>query len=268
MMPHDILTLYSAKAIEYLIAVAFLVLFVPFWRFAMGTATAAPAHAPATGVLDALTHWFAVPDRTFFHPGHAWARMDGDGVLTVGVDDFAQKLVGPLGAVRLPHPGARLEQGEPAWSLAVDGKAVDMVAPVGGTVLAVNHAALERPSAINEEPYGHGWLLKVQSPRAAAHLAALRSGQAARRWMDEVCETLTASLTPSLGLVYQDGGTPVDGIAHAVAGDDWDTVARRFLLTDDATPAPAASTSAPDAREKKDEPVGAMTPAMDWGGED
>lgn len=266
MMPHDILTLYTAKAIEYLIAVAFLILFVPFWRYAMGTATA-HAHAGATDVFDALTHWFHVPDRTWFHPGHAWARMDADGVLTLGVDDFAQKLVGPLRAVRLPEPGARLEQGETAWSLAADGKAVDMVAPVGGIVLAVNQEALEHPSTVNAEPYGHGWLLKVQAPRVAAHLAALRSGQAARRWMDDVCESLTSSLSPSLGLVYQDGGVPVDGIARAVAGDDWDTVARRFLLTEDEPTKATVAAIAEPVTTAAPAP-GGLAPAMDWGGED
>jgi glycine cleavage system H lipoate-binding protein len=240
-MPHDLLTLYTAKSIEYGIALLFLVLFVPFWRFAMGTARPL-AHAAAAreSWSDRLTHWFHVPDRTFFHPGHAWARVEGDGVVTLGIDDFAQKLVGQVSEIAVPPVGARLVQGEPAWTVAADRKAVDMVAPVGGTVLAVNERVLREPATVNQDPYGEGWLVKVRAPRAAAHFATLRAGQAARTWMDEVCESLSSSLTPALGAVYQDGGVPVDGLARAVAGEDWDVLARRFLLTDaDDAPEPA-----------------------------
>lgn len=229
MMPHDIITLYSAKAIEYLMAVFFLLLFIPFWRYVTATAAAAPAHESLT---ERLTHWFHVPANTFFHPGHAWARADGGELLTVGMDDFAQKLVGAPTKLALPAIGARLEQGEPAWSIGGDHKTVDMLAPVGGIVVEVNQDALTDPTAVNRDPYGQGWLLRLRAPRAQAHLATLRANHVARRWMDEVCESLTSTLTPALGHVYQDGGVPVEGLARAVAGDNWDEVARRYLLTD------------------------------------
>jgi glycine cleavage system H lipoate-binding protein len=232
MMPHDILTLYSAKAIEYLLGVAFLVLFVPFWRFAMG-ASRAPAAAPVRQSLaDRLSHWFQVPDGTFFHPGHAWARVEPGGIVTVGMDDFAQKLVGPVHEVQVPPVGTRLVQGEAGWTVGADSKAIDVIAPVGGIVVAVNDRAQREPATVNRDPYGEGWLLKLQVPRMAAHLAPLRAGRAARRWMDEVCEGLSSTLTPALGPVYQDGGVPVDGLARAVAGEQWDVLARRLLLTD------------------------------------
>ena len=215
MEPHDLLTLYTAKAIEYGLAVLFLFMFVPFWRYAQGTVVA-HAHAPAHQSLrNLLTHWFQVPDKTYFHPGHAWARVDGGDVVTIGMDDFAQKLVGPMNAVQLPPVGSRLVQGEPAWAIAADGKTLDMLAPVGGIVVAVNQQAASEPSAVNRDPYGEGWLLRLRSPRVAAHVATLRAGQVARKWMDEVAEGLTATLTPALGHVYQDGGLPVDGLARA-----------------------------------------------------
>jgi glycine cleavage system H lipoate-binding protein len=233
MMPHDILTLSSAKAIEYLIALAFLLLFVPFWRYAMGS----PAFAPARAALpQRLADWFDVPVRTYFHPGHAWARLEPDGLVTVGLDGFAGTLVGPLSGVRLPAPGVRLEQGEPAWTVAADAKTVPMLAPITGVVVDVNPRALEAPETITRDPYGEGWLVKLRAPRAAAHLASLRADGDARRWLNSVCESLTTTLTPALGRVYQDGGFPVDGIARAAAGDDWDRFARRFLLTEDVAP--------------------------------
>jgi glycine cleavage system H lipoate-binding protein len=239
MMPHDILTLYSTKALEYLIAVTFLALFVPFWRYAMGTAGALVEAVAREPLSRRIASWFRVPADTYFHPGHTWARADAGGVLTVGLDDFAQKLVGPLRSVQLPPEGSRLIQGESAWSVRADSKAVDMIAPVGGVVVAVNQHAMDQPAIVNDDPYGNGWLLKVRSPHRVPQLATLRAGDAARRWMEEVADSLMATLTPSLGLVYQDGGMPVDGLARAIAGEDWDRFARRFLLTEDGDqPAP------------------------------
>ncbi len=87
---------------------------------------------------------------------------------------------------------------------------------------------------VNDSPYGDGWLLKVKSSRLAGNLKNLMSGALARRWMDTVCETLGAEMTPmELGKVYLDGGQLVDGLARSLSHDEWDRVARRFFLTED-----------------------------------
>ena len=97
MIPHDILTLYSAKMLEYGIAVLFLVLFIPFWRYVHGgkaararVAVRAPARsAEPRGILG----WFQVPENVHLHPDHSWARMEEDGAVTVGIDEFGNKPV-------------------------------------------------------------------------------------------------------------------------------------------------------------------------------
>ena len=125
----------------------------------------------------------------------------------------------------LPVVGARVSQGEPALRVGDEEKKVSLVAPVDGTVVAVNAAA----SA--EDPYRAGWLLKVKAPRLAANLRQLRFGGAARRLLEEAAEELAARVSPELGAVLQDGGVPVHGIARALSGDGWDETARQFFLT-------------------------------------
>src|SRR5512133_834152 len=104
MIPHDYMTLHTAKMIEYLIAVSYLLLFIPFWRFvnAPSEMEPAPALAHAARHLPQLKEWFAVPEGLFYHPGHAWLRVDGADTVTVGFDDFARKLVGAPSAITLP----------------------------------------------------------------------------------------------------------------------------------------------------------------------
>lgn len=215
---------YMMKAVEYLTGVCFLLLFVAFWRFVNVEPVAAPLRALASQFAD----WFRVPDGLLFHHGHGWARAEAPGVMTVGLDDFAQQLVGPLAAVELPQPGTALRAGHRAWSLRAGEKRVDMLSPVSGTVLAVNDEVSGRAELANEDPYGRGWLMKVQVPRDS-RLKDLLSGAAARRWMAKVAEELTASLTPGLGALAQDGGLPVHGIARGMDEEHWDEIARRFL---------------------------------------
>jgi len=60
---------------------------------------------------DPVVEWFQVSPEVAYHPGHAWARAERPGLVTVGMDDFAQKLVGPIAEVSLPHVGARVSAG-------------------------------------------------------------------------------------------------------------------------------------------------------------
>lgn len=232
MVPHDLLTMYSVKAAEYFIAVSFLILFIPFWRFVNAARVAEPAaEAGISRVLGRVADWFVVPDELYFHPGHAWVRPETRNLVTVGMDDFAHKLVGRVSAVELPEVGARLGQGKKGWSLVRDSKSVDMLSPVDGTVVAVNELAMESPDTLNSDPYGDGWLLKVKVPRAAADSRNLLSGSLARQWMEEVSRDLSGRLSSGLGLLSQDGGLPVEGMARNVDPADWDRLVRKFFLT-------------------------------------
>ncbi|RPJ82807.1 MAG: glycine cleavage system protein H [Acidobacteria bacterium] len=234
-MGHDLLTIYWLKAVEYILALSYLPAFLLFWRFVNPKQPAtAVAWAAGPGWADQLAGFFRLPADLFYHPGHAWARMDRADVVTVGMNDFAQRLVGPIDRLHLPKVGTELTQGAPAFSIASGGKSVEMLAPVNGTVIAVNEAALASPDAVKRFPYGDGWLLRVRNPKLAANLKGLMSGDLARRWMDTVWEKLGADAAGAeLGPVYLDGGVPVDGLARSMSPDNWDIVASRYLLTEE-----------------------------------
>ena len=158
-MGHDLITIYWLKALEYLLAVSYLPLFVLFWKFVTPRRAAeAPATVTAPGWADQLAGYFQLPAQLFFHPGHAWARVEGADTVTVGMDDFAQRLVGPIDRLRLPAVGATVMQGAPALSVGFGDRGVEMLSPVTGTVLEVNTAAALAPAAVKGSPYGEGWL--------------------------------------------------------------------------------------------------------------
>ena len=219
MNEYELLSPYTAKALEYVLALSYLLLFIPFWRFVQGEAV--PVHALGFG-------WFQVPNGVHLHVGHAWARPEG-GAVEVGLDDFAHKLVGPLETVRLPEIGAPVRQGQKAFTIVAGGQPLDVLSPVDGHVVALNEAARAHPADALRDPYGAGWLMKVEPRWLTGNLKNLFSGDAARRFLDAAAGKLAQRLTPQLGVVLQDGGTPVHGIARALDEDHWDELARRFL---------------------------------------
>jgi glycine cleavage system H protein len=163
------------------------------------------------------------------HAGHAWARTGSDGLLTVGIDDFAQKLIDPERAV-LPKAGDRVVQGQPAFALGDAVTTVPVLSPVDGEVVAVNREAAGNPAALRD-PYGAGWLFKVKLPEAA-RTAQLMVGEKAREYLERAAEALSLRMSPELGYVLQDGGAPIHGIARALAGEAWSNLARHYLQTD------------------------------------
>lgn len=230
MEPTQVYTVYQVKALEYLIAVGYLLLFVPFWRYVQGPAQRAPREVPVARRAKAGA-WFEVPDGLQFHPGHTWVRA-ADGLATVGLDDFGQKLVGRLTALELPQVGASVLQGEPALRLRADGmEPVDVLSPLDGEVMEVNPGVLEEPARANGDPYGEGWLFRLRPWRLGSNARQLLAGPLARKWMEGVGDALYGRLSPELGALAQDGGVPVHGIARELAPEAPDRVAREFFLT-------------------------------------
>lgn len=226
MTTHDFTSLYDARALEYVLAVVFLALFVVLWR-----ALEAP---PRAAVAIRRASWFSLPEGVRLHPGHAWARLEADGLVSVGLDDFGHKLIGPLRDVQLPAPGTALGQGRPAFRLAADGASLPVLAPISGVVAQVNEEGRRAPGRLHADPYGTGWLLKLRPHRGLqANLKQLLSGELARLHMERAAERLAASLTPELGALAADGGAPVHGFARELDPDGWERLARQFLLTDD-----------------------------------
>jgi glycine cleavage system H protein len=98
---------------------------------------------------------------------HEWVRVEGD-VATVGITDYAQHELGDVVYVELPKPGAKLNAGQ-SFGTVESVKAVsDIYAPVAGEVTEVNSALSETPEAINKDPHGKAWLIKLKLADSSA----------------------------------------------------------------------------------------------------
>ena len=103
-----------------------------------------------------------IPGDLKFLKTHEWARVEGDGKVTVGISDHAQGLLGDLVYVELPNVGDRVEAGNACAVVESVKAASDVYTPVTGTVTAVNTALSDKPETINEDAYGEGWLFQLE----------------------------------------------------------------------------------------------------------
>jgi glycine cleavage system H lipoate-binding protein len=220
--------IFATKGIEYLLVIGFLLALVLFWRLL----TRSTPHTAGVGATARPAPWFSLASDRFYHQGHTWAMPEGRDVVRVGMDDFAQKLLGQPQSVDLPRVGESVEQGEKALGVEIGTKSVGLLSPVGGRALDVNEEILRTPRLINEDPYGKGWLFKVSVPRMAPTLKNLLSGKLAWAWMEGTVVSLRGRMAGELGPVMQDGGLPVSGFAKELSPEQWDEIAREFLLTE------------------------------------
>lgn len=101
------------------------------------------------------------PQDLLYHPEHDWARIDGD-VATLGITWYAQDALGEVVFVDPPEVGVAVTAGE-SYAEVESVKAVsEVVAPLSGEIVEVNAGLGDAPEAINDDPYGAGWMVKVR----------------------------------------------------------------------------------------------------------
>ncbi len=233
------LAIYATKGFEYLLILGFLALFTAFYLY-FTSQRFEKVTAAISSSVDQLVDWFRVPENILYHQGHTWIRPEksSPGLVRVGMDDFALKMAGPMRLRNNPTVGAIIRQGEKSWSLQDGEKSVDMLAPISGEVVEVNIALLaelektgNNIEALDADPYGKGWLLKVMPENFERERKGLLSGDLAKKWMEEVVKQLRQRINPELGAVMQDGGIPVAGMAKNIDAEEWDLLLREFFLT-------------------------------------
>jgi len=101
------------------------------------------------------------PSDLKYHPEHDWARVDGD-VATCGITWYAQEQLGEVVFFDPPEIGATITKDEPYAEVESVKAVSDVIAPVSGEIVEVNDALSSGPEAINDDPYGEGWLVRVR----------------------------------------------------------------------------------------------------------
>lgn len=113
-----------------------------------------------------------LPQGLSYVSSHEWIRNEGDGIVTIGVTDFAQEQLGDVVFVELPDVGTQLASEDEFGVIESVKAASDLFAPVSGEVIAINEQLDDDPELVNSDPYGDAWLLQIRltNPEELEHL--------------------------------------------------------------------------------------------------
>ncbi|MCL4523942.1 MAG: glycine cleavage system protein H [Acidobacteria bacterium] len=174
---------------------------------------------------------FALPENLSYHPGHTWALSESPNLVRVGMDDFAARLSGNVASIQLPQRGQWVRQGQKVATLLRNGAKAEMVSPMEGIVSDVNDAVRVNPELARRDPYGEGWLVKLNAPDAKLNFRNLLNGMVARRWMEEAAARLRLMVETAAAALAQDGGVAVEDVSGLLTDEKWASLMQEFFLS-------------------------------------
>jgi glycine cleavage system H protein len=101
-----------------------------------------------------------------YRESHEWARKEGREII-VGISDHAQRALGDIVFVELPAKGKVFRKGDSFGVIESVKAASDLFMPMGGKIVAVNEALADAPDLVNKDPYGAGWLVRIEPSESA-----------------------------------------------------------------------------------------------------
>ena len=104
---------------------------------------------------------YQIPEGYYYTRDHIWIKPE-DGVVTLGVTDYGQKKLRDVVHIELPSIGQSIEEGETLAVIESIKASVEIHSPVSGRVVKVNSKLIDNPELINEDPYGSGWIVKIE----------------------------------------------------------------------------------------------------------
>jgi glycine cleavage system H protein len=126
-----------------------------------------------------------IPTDLQYTKSHEWVRQLNSGAVEVGISDHAQSALGDLVFVEVPDVGRALRAGEACAVVESVKAASDVYSPLGGKVTASNPALASQPELLNQDPYGAGWLFRLETNGSADASSLMNAGAYAKFLEDE-----------------------------------------------------------------------------------
>ena len=213
----------STKTNEYLIAIAFMAIFLLFWKL---------LNAPQRRVVtESVARSLEFIKGIFAHPTHTWARVVQPDLVNVGMDKFTSSVFGSIEDIELPSQGDRIYQGSKAWKIKRGERELVQASPVSGRVVEVNQEIAKNPKLLAKQDPEANWILKIAPARLAREARNLLSGEMLARWNQAAKEQLVAVLVPSSYPVLQEGGEIKPDLGDELTEEQWEKVTRYFFST-------------------------------------
>ncbi len=181
----------------------------------------------------------SAPANLFLDAGHTWVEINPSGVTTIGVDGFAQRLIGRIDDIVLPEVGKEINRGDVLFAVKQDNHRAAFASPVEGTVTMVDKELQWHPEMIENDPYREGWICSIQPRNLAQNLKQLFAADEATRWLKGEAQRFQEFFAAQtienmqLGQVLQDGGELTGGVLEFADEATWKGFNEMFLRPQD-----------------------------------
>jgi len=140
--------------------------------------------------LSSSTPEFQIPGGVFISEGHCWANISEEGLVKVGLDDFAKKIIGKIDSIGLPNLGMSVKKGQSLFTVNQDQKSLSFKSPVSGKVKEVNKFINDELDSLNLSPYDINWICTIDADELDSELPTLKIGRSAVSFYQEDIERL------------------------------------------------------------------------------
>lgn len=174
---------------------------------------------------------FEIPTGYEFHPGHTWVSDEGRQNARVGIDAFAAQLFGKIDRIETVELNRWVRQGQKLWTVTSEGRSIEMLSPIEGVVVSLNHNIIKNPDLLSSDPYKEGWICVVKSPDLATNMKNLIQGPLVAPWMQNTLNRLNALASQFTPAMAQDGGVPIKGLLTQMDPATQERIVKEFFLT-------------------------------------
>ncbi len=229
---HDI---FQTKGIEYLIIIAFFMVLIPFWIMINRKTKFVAKIQESLSRL--TTSVLKIPMGVFYSQHHTWAFLEKSGSAQVGIDDWLLHITGASNVEPLKSVGETVKKGEVISTLIKDGKSLEVLSPISGTILKTNAKVFETPEKMLENPFDGGWLYKIVPANWKAETNQYYLGEDSKAWYEsemsrfkDFVAVSMAESNPNLAqVVLQEGGELMDHPLAEMTSDVWNNFQQEFL---------------------------------------
>jgi len=172
---------------------------------------------------------FQILSHLYYYNRHTWVKIMDSETVRIGLDDFAQRLLGEIEETRLPEVDGAIGQGEVGWQVRTRMGSAGLLSPIDGVITNVNKGLFEDASVLNNDPYNKGWVLELKPFDLEQSLKKLLKGDKAKDWLSQEIDRLHHKIENNLGVTVADGGELVNTIKK-IDKKEWEGLIKDFLL--------------------------------------
>ncbi|MFC2158970.1 response regulator [Acidobacteriota bacterium] len=172
-------------------------------------------------------HTINVPAGIFVSSSHTWIGLELNGIARVGIDDFTQKILGPIEDIEMPEPGKKIEKGAPLFSIKKGTHQMSIPSPISGKIVSQNSELLDRIDLIQIKPYELGWICTIEPSNLPFELQSLQLGaDAVSRYQKDI-DAYSEKLNQSRGSAPE--GESAEEEKKRIEEASWKTFQQIFL---------------------------------------